>query len=110
MTRRDDSSAAGMPPAAAVPLLADRLAVAIVRNNCAGYWLVTRCNDEASAAALIAAINIALGVSPPQREAMAAGSMFGYACPAADPLNYDDAGHMLRQAISPDDTRTEAAH
>jgi hypothetical protein len=85
-----------MPPAAAVPLLAEPLAVAIVRNGCAGYWLVTLASDKQTAAAIIAAINLALGVTPAQREALLAGSLFGFNCPAADPASYTAAGAIAR--------------
>jgi len=90
------SPAAGMPPAAAVPLLADSRAVAIVRNGCAGYWLVTLADDKQTAAAIIASINLALGVTAPQREALLAGSLFGFNCPAADPATYTAAGNIAR--------------
>jgi hypothetical protein len=96
--------AAGLPAAAAVELAGDPLAVAIVRAGCRGYWLITRTAEAIQAAAMREAINAALGVTIPQREAMAAGSMFGYGCPAADPANYDDAGNMrpAPDAIAPE--------
>jgi hypothetical protein len=72
--------------------------VGIVRLNCSGYWSVTIADDKATAAAIIAAINCALGVTPPQREAMAAGSMFGFDCPAADPDSYTAAGNLKKPA------------
>ncbi len=96
MTANNGSMAAGLPAAAAVPLLADVCAVAIVRNNCAGYWLIHLADDKPSAAAMIAALNLALGVTPPQREALLAGSLFGFHTPAADPAQYTAAGHIAR--------------
>lgn len=96
MTGNNGSTAAGLPPAAAVALLADDCAVAIVRNNCAGYWLIALADDKPSAAAQIAAINLALGVTPAQREALLAGSLFGFHTPAADPASYTPAG-CIRQ-------------
>ena len=90
------SPAAGLPPAAAVPLGIDPRAVAIVRNGCAGYWLVTLADDKPTAAAIIGAINLALGVTPPQREALLAGSLFGFHVPAADPKCYTASGAIAR--------------
>ncbi len=40
----------------------------------------------------IAALNKANNVTPAQKAAMVAGSMFGWAVPAADPKNYDENG------------------
>lgn len=42
-------------------------------------------------------LNEADQVTPAQREAMFAGSVFGFDVPAADPARYDDAG-VLRRA------------
>lgn len=103
---KDVTTAAGLPAAAAVELLADPLAVAIARAGCSGYWLIHRvdCSPDVDGALIAAgireSINAALGVTPPQREAIAAGSMFGWDCPAADPINYDAGGKMLRQISS----------
>ncbi len=39
-------------------------------------------------------LNKAGNVTPAQREAMFAGSVFGFHVPAADPTRYDDAGNL----------------
>lgn len=43
------------------------------------------------------AVNEANGVTKAQAAAMKAGSMFGFAVPAADPANYDDQGIPIRR-------------
>lgn len=88
--------ARGLPAAAAVISPANPCAVVIVRREVAGYWPIRECDDEASATALMAAINGGLGVAAPQREAMLAGSLFGWDCPAADPQTYDARGYIVR--------------
>ncbi len=88
-------TAAVLPPAAATIHTVYSKLVVMVRNNCRGHWPVFTCDDADAAAMLVAAINTALGVTPPQREALFAGSMFGHDCPAADPSNYDERGHIL---------------
>ena len=41
-------------------------------------------------------LNETIGVTRAQAAAMLAGSMFGWACPSADPANYDDQGRPIR--------------
>lgn len=40
-------------------------------------------------------MNRELGITPAQAEAMKAGSMFGWNCPAADPKSYNEQGKMI---------------
>ena len=46
--------------------------------------------------AFVEELNRQGGVSKAQAEAMIAGAMFGWACPAADPANYDENGTLLK--------------
>ena len=88
-------AAPGLPAAAAVISPGDPVAVTMVRAHVRGYWLITVAIDKMQAAAIVAGINTALGNTPPQVEAMAAGSMFGWDCPAADPRAYDVHGRII---------------
>jgi len=44
------------------------------------------------------AINEQIGVTRAQAAAMLAGSMFGWACPGADPANYDEQGKPVKNS------------
>ena len=46
--------------------------------------------------AFVEELNRQGGVTKAQTKAMSAGSMFGWGCPAADPKNYDENGHLLK--------------
>lgn len=48
---------------------------------------------------MVDAENARLGVTPAQREAMLAGSMFGWDTPAANPDMYDAEGMFSREKI-----------
>lgn len=100
-------TAAGLPPFAAVINPGDAVAVSIVRNGCRGYWPVTVGVDDMQAAAIVAGINAALGVTPPQAEAMQAGSIFGFDCPGADPASYDSRGNICMPPVYGADARPE---
>lgn len=52
--------------------------------------------SKEEAEAIVNEMNAKLGVTPPQREAMKAGSMFGFHVPAADPKNYDTLGNPMK--------------
>jgi len=86
--------ATGLPAHAAVIGLVNPLTVTIVRKGMAGYFTIMTADNESMAHAIRDTINIALGVTPPQREAMYAGSLFGFDCPGADPATYDADGNI----------------
>ena len=97
----------GLPPAAATLNPVDSRAVVIVRNACSGYWPIhtfPQADDSIEAyktavdhaRCLMASINEALGVTPAQREALFAGSMWGFDAPAANPDYYDHNGNIRR--------------
>lgn len=47
------------------------------------------------------ALNVQIGVTRAQAAAMLFGSMFGCACPGADPANYDAQGRPVKQEEDP---------
>lgn len=77
--------------------LLDTGKVVILKRGETGYYNtdVPYASLEASQA-LVDEYNQKLGVSKAQHEAMKAGSMFGWACPAADPQNYNEQGTPLK--------------
>lgn len=62
--------------------------IAVKRHESGYHPIHTKSNADA--------LNAAEGVSNAQREAMLAGSLFGWHCRAADPNNYDAAGNLRR--------------
>lgn len=77
--------------------LLDTGKVVILKRGETGYYKadIPYTNKE-EAQALVDEFNRKLGVTKAQAEAMSAGSMFGWACPAADPQNYNEEGQPIR--------------
>lgn len=77
--------------------------VIAVRRGEAGYWPIhtTFTADE---------LNQDIGVTPAIREAMYAGSMFGWDKPAADPANYDADGNLLRSRLHAHSSTCDEQH
>jgi hypothetical protein len=69
--------------------------VAIERGK-QGYFPTDNGGDPETARKAATLLNQKLGVSKAQEAAMAAGSMFGWDTPAADPKNYDAEGNALK--------------
>ena len=67
--------------------------IIIIQKGDKGYYHieVTEATKEENRA-LVDSQNEKLGISKAQEEAMKAGSIFGWACPAADPDNYNNIG------------------
>jgi len=77
--------------------LIDTGAVVILKRGETGFYKTKiPFTSKEEAQALVDEYNKKLGVTKAQAEAMQAGSMFGWACPAADPKNYDDQGQPIK--------------
>ncbi len=77
--------------------LIDTGAVVILKRGETGFYKTDiPFSSKEEAQALVDEYNKKLGVTKAQAEAMKAGSMFGWACPAADPKNYDDQGQPIK--------------
>ena len=77
--------------------LIDTGAVVILKRGETGYYktdIPFPSREEAKA--LADEYNKKLGVTKVQAEAMKSGSLFGWACPAADPRNYDEEGQPIK--------------
>ena len=83
--------------------------IGIVKKGESGYYKtdILECNrikthDEAKK--FVDELNSKLDVTPDQRAAMMAGSMFGWHTLAADPKNYDDNGRLMKPQTKTRDT------
>lgn len=74
-----------LPPICALKNLSDGETI-MVRRGEVGFWPWPNRDP--------AAYNARQGITPAQVQAMRAGSLFGFNCPAADPLNNADATDM----------------
>lgn len=72
------------------------LVVILKRGETGFYKTDIPFSSKKEAQALADEYNKKLGVTKAQAEAMKAGSMFGWACPAADPKNYDELGQPIK--------------
>lgn len=75
--------------------------IGIVKKGESGYYKTdllesNNIKSHNEAESFVDELNGKLGVTRAQREAMMAGSMFGWHTPAADPKIYDDHGHIKR--------------
>lgn len=71
--------------------------ISIIKKGETGYYSTDiNMGSKEENAALVEEYNQKAGVSKAQAAAMLAGSMFGWATPAADPKNYDENGTPIR--------------
>ena len=71
--------------------------IIIVKKGESGYYRTNKYgHDRAEALTIVDEDNERDGVSRAQAAAMLAGSMFGWATPAADPKNYDSRGQPIK--------------
>ena len=78
-------------------VLPDTGELIIIKKGESGYYRTDiDMGGKAENRALADEYNAKLGVSKAQEQAMSAGSMFGWAVPAADPKNYDESGQPIR--------------
>jgi hypothetical protein len=64
----------------------------IIKRGESGYYNSTRQFDADT-------LNSELGITKAQKEAMTAGSMFGWDVPASDPSLYDDDGKVIKEKL-----------
>lgn len=84
--------------------------IGIVKKGESGYYKtdLMECNNinrYTKAKEFVNELNEQLGVTPAQREAMKAGSMFGWQTPAADPKNYTEKGTPIKPKNRSHDAR-----
>ena len=78
-------------------VLPDTGELIIIKKGESGYYRTDiDMGSKAENRALADEYSAKLGVSKAQEQAMSAGSMFGWAVPAADPKNYDESGQPIR--------------
>ena len=78
-------------------VLPDTGELIIIKKGESGYYRTDiDMGGKGENRALADKYNAKLGVSKAQEQAMSAGSMFGWAVPAADPKNYDENGQPIR--------------
>ena len=78
-------------------VLPDTGELIIIKKGESGYYRTDiDMGSKAENRALADEYNAKLGVGKAQEQAMSAGSMFGWAVPAADPKNYDESGQPIR--------------
>jgi hypothetical protein len=65
-----------------------------LRRGESGYYSFIKFPNEDLAKRYAERLNAEAGVTPPQLQAMRAGSMFGWDCPGADPDSYEADGDM----------------
>lgn len=85
------ATVAGLPEHVYSQLNSDPSQIILIKRGVIGYWPCDGMVKEQADAR-----NDILGVTPQQKAAMEAGSIFGWDIPAADPQNYDDDGNPLR--------------
>ena len=69
----------------------------IIHRGAKGYTPTGQRPEGVSGQEGADALNGQIGVTKAQAAAMLAGSMFGWACPGADPANYDEQGRPVKQ-------------
>lgn len=70
--------------------------IIIAKKGETGYYRTDKYgHDREDALNIVAELNESGGVTRAQAEAMLAGSMFGWGCPAADPKSYDEDGKPI---------------
>lgn len=69
--------------------------IVIVKRGEDGYFPTSPADHAGEDFGKVKRLNRSIGVDKRQAAAMLAGSMFGWAVPAADPMNYDMNGYLI---------------